>query len=441
MAIVERQRPFTGSFFFKEKAAIKLSDEETGRYLGAVGNHEAKALTIVLMHPRRVYRPRELQQTLLELQGDKISWEIHNKTVYLYFINSFLPAEFVSISYERNQNRFFAFELTEYGRKLGVPLAGHLLDFSLRHKDHALQDFLGATNSSGEKHAPTTRLQILRELAGARGRKLREADIAKALGEEYGYIGTHLRSLNNHSVLTYEVPSPGEPISLYRFLPDTPKDDPKPYPRETWRMKEVTEIILDICRDRPHEFLTIQDVGRVFFERYPDSRKMNPLPFYYLVSAVLSYLSEQGYLTREKFHLDKHSEISTSEKQQEAIEDFVDLIDHFQSQESGFLKDGIEKGRELVRDPEKVSFLMRKAHEASPSANKRSQEESKEEILALLGDNRDMTNREIYETLREKGGHLGINRVQYYTRTLLEEGRIQKEEKNGGVYRFHQTAA
>lgn len=418
----------------------KLSDERVGNLLCAFGNHESKALTLSLMRPRRVYRSGKLSNMLIELQGDNPGWMIADQTVFSYFINSFQPNELVTLQREDGERVVFGFGITEYGNTIGIPLAGLLLDFSLRYREVALQNLLGTTNSSGDKSSPTARLQIFREIARANGIQLREADIVEALGEEYAYVGTHLRSLRDHSVLNYETPQPGEPISLYRFLPETPKREPRPYPRKTWRMKEVTTTILDICKSRQHEFLTIQEVGQAFLERRLGYEGVNLSQLHYLVSAVLSDLTSQGFLAQGKFHVHKHSQISTTKDQRDAIEDFIHLIDRFQKQDKVFLREGREKAETILRDPEKVSFLMRKAHGASRRANAHPQEDTKAHILDLVQRYPGITNRQLQVALQERGIRLGRNRVQRFSGLLWKEAKIEAQSKKT-VLRFYPSQA
>ena len=75
------------------------------------------------------------------------------------------------------------------------------------------------------------------------------------------------------------------------------------------------------------------------------------------------------------------STISLTPNQRALILEFVSIIDRFQAQDPTFIKEGLQKAREILSDPSRVHALMSKAKDNSPQADQIPVEETKRIVL------------------------------------------------------------
>lgn len=68
----------------------RLSDEQMGGLLSAVGNNEAKAILFMLMEPHTVYTSGELNQLILKGQGQNPGWNMSRDVPFKYCKKSFV---------------------------------------------------------------------------------------------------------------------------------------------------------------------------------------------------------------------------------------------------------------------------------------------------------------------------------------------------------------
>lgn len=128
----------------------RLSDEEMGNLISALGNHEAKAIVLCLMTPGIIYPRYDLYRAVIQAQGQNIGWRMNREGPFKYCQNSLSPIGLVTHEVINPDLSTYGYMKTEYGEKIGVPLAGLLLDFSLRHPDFSLQDFFASTSSPSQ---------------------------------------------------------------------------------------------------------------------------------------------------------------------------------------------------------------------------------------------------------------------------------------------------
>lgn len=193
----------------KEVTPVKeLSLEELGNLLSAVGNNEAKAVTLLVMRSGVIYTRPDLFRTVVETQGSLPGWVFNMSLPFDYCEYSLAPIGFVTKEVLDPNLGTYGYIKTDRGEKLGMPLVGLLLKFSQKYPGHALVDFFASTVSStsksqeiatvtGEttefrKRSPVFNLKIFRGLISAPDLPIREADLMQRIGESHhSIVGEH----------------------------------------------------------------------------------------------------------------------------------------------------------------------------------------------------------------------------------------------------------
>ena len=78
------------------KPKEKLSDERLGDLLSAVGNHEAKAITLILMRNGNVFDRSNLYGEVLSSQGESKKWRVGWGDPFKYWRHSLAPIGLVA---------------------------------------------------------------------------------------------------------------------------------------------------------------------------------------------------------------------------------------------------------------------------------------------------------------------------------------------------------
>lgn len=195
----------------QHKPRERLSDEETGNYLSFLGNHEAKAITLIVMGNGNVFDKGNLHREVLNAQGNNKGWRMDRGIPFQYCSH-----DFVSIGLVKEALSGYA--ITDDGKKLGIPLAGLLLDFSERH-NIPLSLLFGITLSGSKsktiqtkegkdiefrKRSPSTTLKILYELLTSPNLPIRMANLEKRMRENtLDDVIAHLARLSKLGLIQY----------------------------------------------------------------------------------------------------------------------------------------------------------------------------------------------------------------------------------------------
>ena len=396
-----------------------LSDEAMGNFLAALGNHEAKALLLVLMHPKKVYSQKDLNELLKDRQGEFSGWNNFDKTIpFGYCKNSLAPIGLVAKEY-MDQEGIYGYEVTNYGRNTGVPLAGLLLDFSLRH-DVSLYQLMGSTNSTSDERnrSPQSRLEIYWQILTAE-LPVRAVDLEKD-GDNH-MLGKHLRYLGRTGIISYETRKSGAPLSILQLNQLGPKEEPRQHPRTT-----TTKEIYDIFRNFPDKKLTIMDVCNTMIDNDPTRSDQTSL--YNNVINVINNLKRQGYVTLSKLSEERQSVVNLTDNQRVMLEEFVTIIEGFKRQDPPLIARGNKLAKNILSNPQTVAALMKKAKENSPRANSLPLNETLMLIQQIIFRNPGTTNNGIGDLLRLQGLNLSEGIIQQYTRTLATSGKISVEK-------------
>ncbi len=419
----------------------RLSDEQLGNLISAVGNHEAKALTLLLMEHDRVYSEQELFNRFINMQGGRVGWRPNKRLPFDYCRLSLSPIGLVAKEELEPDLHTYGYGITEYGERIGIPLAGLLLDFSEKHPEISLLRVFGSTNSSSQSknvqtpegeieyknRAPILRLKIFWELV-TRNLPIRTTDLVNAMGgKDKALIGRHLAKLADSGIISYESSKSDQPFSFYTLSSKRPTEEPKQYVYDLSLTKQVYNFFLN--QDPPKQ-VTLEEITDSLMQTNPQMDKLNKKGLRSYISNICSYLTKRHYLERGKFKYDLHSEITLAEQQKSTLLEFVTLIGRFQKQDSEILKEGQRKAMEIINNPQRASDLLKKAKEASPNANRLSIGERSNDVLSFIQDHPGSTNTDLFNTQNRKP-KLSKSNLQKITRFLEQSNRVtaSKEKK------------
>ncbi|MDO8658062.1 MAG: hypothetical protein Q7K55_04945 [Candidatus Levybacteria bacterium] len=420
------------------KQPEKIPDQELGNLVASIGNNEAKALTLLAMRTGIVYGQGDLNSALIELQGNSPGWRMHKNNPFDYCRNSFSPIGLVTKEIKNHDVSEFGYIITRYGQDIGAPLAGLLLDFSLKHPDFALHDFfsdtqMGGADPTNSQRSPLTRMQILWELATA-GNKIRIIDLAESLGDKARQttVGRHLKEMAKRGIISCESRgTTDEPITLYHLndnQPDSLLVLDKYYPVMTRRLYEA-------MRSDPEKLWTREAIVDTMIQKYPELRGSKK-SLQNNITSVLKTLRDTEIIHFEKFHARLQSEAYLTPEQREVVAELLEILDGVQYKKP----EALRKGRELANlflnnHPREVASLMQKAKEHSPQANA-NRAEMLDAVMQIVIEQPFITAPKVKKILEESGKEVALSTAQDYLSTLAKDEMGEKQigsEKRKGV--------
>jgi len=403
------------------KTQERLSPEQSSSLLSAVGNHEAKALLLPSMTPGTGYSSTDLDRIFELKQGRYSVWKMKVVPFYSYCRRSFALAGLVDVALMNENLEATRYAVTPYGADIGVALAGHLLAYSEENSDVSLSRVFG--------HSPFIRFRIFQELISG-DLPMREADLVKKLNKTPHLIGDHLRALRKNGIISYESSRIDEPYARFKLISDRPDDPPPAWVRNVTFTNEIYRIVIE----NPTMELNADTILPLLVYRNPklmrneDDKKRR-------ISAVLSHLETHGYIKRLKLGFYQQSEVNLTEEQRSRLEQLVDIVERFSTQEPQFLAEGRSKAHQIVNDQRRFSALLQKARETSANANEASSAETMKQIITILYSNPRATNREIQKHLRNEFDHdISTSAVARLTRILSSGGSISISDKGTGFH-------
>lgn len=417
----------------------ELPEGDLFRLLAAIGNNEAKCLTLIAMGNGHIFSEGDLYRTMLNHQGKQTGWRMGWRTPFTYCKDSLSPIGLVTKEAINPDLSVYGYQITEYGKQTGIPLAGLLLKWSLEHPDFSLYKMFASTGSKvqrqepeDKKRAPEIRYRLFWELVTNPNSSMRKADLTQGLREDPTTIHDHLDSLRNMNVISYESRERREPYSFYKFREDAPPEPPTPYRR----MTTLTIKVYDLLKENPDQEFSAEDLLTVLTQNFPEYKEKS-----FVLSAIrhiATCFEHQGYVGRKKYRKSLQSEIILSPEQREVILSLVSFLDRFQRGDPQVLQQGKEFAERIAADPERFSVLMRKAKEVSSFANKVSREETYADMLSIIQQSVGNTGREIQEKLGiAYDRRLNLRTVYLYLRELVQQGKLIAEPtKAGKIYRL-----
>lgn len=402
--------------------------------LPALGNHEAKALTLIAMGDGNLYTDADLRT--------KLGWGGRRGVLTGYCRNSLAPIGLVVKEAIDSDGRVWGYKITDAGITDGIPLAGGLLQWSLDHPRFSLHQMLGATPSriprdedqesnGGRKRAAETRFRIFWELSTNPSNKIRVADIVASLEEYSTLISQHIENLDRLGVIACESTKPGQPFAHYKLGENPPNTLPHPYRTSLMLTGDVYRIL----QQNPGKYLSIEQVIKILVgmeSRYKEYRDLTPE-----VSGALASLQRQGYADVEKFHRGVQSEIRFTDEQKEAMASLVSVVDAFQRQDPIIYLQGESSARSFLVDQDRINILINKARENSPRARAMDSKETFSLISSITDRYPNSTAEEVQRILAEEYDKpLTRNSLRKLLSQFVEQKGLQREKtKKGFVYR------
>lgn len=418
---------------------VTISERKLLNIIAAVGNHEAKALLLVLMQDDVIYTPQDLVTLLNGSQERKRGWKRRGRDLWGYCEQSFEQIGLVVQKPKlRDGGETVGYIKTEDGKKWGNIVAAGLLQLSIRHNLFSLADVFGETGSCSRievtqegdiyrRRSAESRLKIYRALLEST-LPIRQIDLLKSVGMEQSVAQKHLQSMHKLDLITYESGEFGKPFVFYQVAEELPKDEPDTY----HAYKTMTGFVFGLLRNNPHARWTIEAVSERYIQTLGYRGKAaKPKYVRSTVSKVLKCLEQQGFVRHEKFSADTRSQISLSSGQRELVLDIVGTIDSVWRQDRQATREARDFVFYLRSHPEEVSNLMIKAREYSNAANKRPISETSETLAYLVSAYPGSDVNALRGLLEREGIKLGHTSVDRMLRNLAKAGGLRVEKVRG----------
>mgnify|MGYP000691609277 CR=1 FL=1 len=400
-----------------------LPNYEVGDLISAIGNHENKALVCAAMAPDVVYSWRGLKDLFESIQGEDPAWTTKSNLAFAYCQNSLAPIGLVAKEIIDADKGAVGFIKTEWGDSIGNAASGHLLEFSLRHPDFSLQEIFGktATNSKNNTRAPMVRMEIIGELL-TREQPIRVSDVVESFSD--AMASTHIDAMAKVGLITVSKKERSDRM-IECSLGTVDLRDLELPTEQSMLPTDVRDTLVELFADGTTESVTISEILTELKQRKPayiiaDQDKLETN-----VRVSIKQFTKKGALTPAgDFTFEARSMITLDEEQQALLEECMELILQLEHPSEDFLKEGQQKAARIMRDPETVKKLIRKAREKSPQANRGDQAQRVASLLDLLGQNDGLTVKQI-ETMR--GSALSTASLRLDLRGLEKEGLARKE--------------
>lgn len=368
----------------------RLSNEEMGNLLAAFGNSETKALTILLMRPEIIYTSSDLLRAIMNVQGENPAWKMGNTLPFAYCEKSLSPIGLVAREVVDERHQSYGYIKTPYGKNVGDPLAGLLLDFSARHRVSLYQLF-GPTQYPGSqesaKRSPSTRLKIYSFLLKA-DLPVRTIDLGRWMNEPSRHIAQkHIEVVARSGIIDYQAINPASSVTFYKMSSKPAESFPTVSSSVT-----LTKQIYELLSEDKNKYWSLDEIMK---------RGKHTRGVYAQVSRVLKGLKALGYVEVEKFSHGKNSEINLSEEQRKLLSELVTLIKGFQNQDQEVIERGKILAGKFASGAAPINLIVEKARENSPMSHRTSPEVTGQLIISIIYQNPGITAAKIRELLEK----------------------------------------
>ncbi len=422
----------------------KLTEEQMGNLISAVGNHPAKAMTLLTMSDGNIYSEGDLHETLLSYQGEPIGWSMSRPVPFNYCTDSLAPIGLVTKEVLNSDLSTYGYQITDYGRRIGIPFCGLMLDWAEKH-DVSLITLWGKTGSSSrpmktieavtgedsefKKRAPITTLKILFELLTTPDPSMRVVDLQNRINEPLQTISGHLVRLDRADLIQYRSIEANKPFSAYKLAPHQPTNELPTY----HTLKSLIRAVFSVCQQYPNSYLTIEDINNLLSQdtkkRWSEgSRKI-------FIPSILAFLKRKKYVEVKQFYGGLHSEITVRDDQRLVLTELLEIIDRFQEQDPEIVTKGRKLALEIINHPTFVSDILRKVKKTSPQVNQTPTPETLDLISYLINSHPGITNNEIQHLLELEDKKLGAPSIRVLTAILAVKNSV-RVTKEGNVKRF-----
>lgn len=397
-----------------------MSATELATLIDAFGNHEAKSLVFLSLTDGQMYSSSKLSTKLKRHQGKNPSWPINDAAIYHYLALSFEPAGIVT-RVEGNRH----YQVSEYGLETAIPLAGLLLDFSLRHQI-PLQKVFGTSHNRqelGAAHA-LLNLRILGELI-TNDNPLHLSEIVNAVeAPNQISIRKRLKRLSEAGLLNYEPLS--RAFTFYRVAIDAPPEEPPPYKT----FPTLTHEIWRVLQKWPSRIFTPSELVDILIQEDPAKAGFSRDAFIDQTRKILSHLASYGYV-RKKKQQRAQTKLTVNPTQRELANELLAMIRAFSQRDQRTLAYGRELAVEIFYSDSAVRVLMRQALETSAlRVYATPDHEVCNFVISTVGAFGKLTFADLQESLRANKVYVGNGRLRRLVDKLADNGQIDLDKSS-----------
>lgn len=394
----------------------RLSDEQLGNLLSAVGNHEGKALLLLAMQPERYYIQGELHGLVKNLPGAENVYIGSPTNQIGYCLNSLAPIGLVA---KADYGSPTSFALTQEGENLGKPLAAFLLDFSSKY-DVNLEAIFGASQSVNGKRSPFIRVELLKELLTS-DKPLRLEDLRSSVGVAKPIPHMHLMKMAGAGLINYQSWDSSKDKASYELI-DTnyePTSKAGPVSRKTLEFLKVQKVatldeLENYCRE------TLIELPEIDQLRYDIVHYMASLGRRSVVKRSKALRSYQG------------ASISIDDNQRSMLEELLNGLEQFKSQDPEFLHSLKVRSTEILSDSTVVKSALNRLAEKSPRMQNGDEKSLGRFILEALNNSEDvpMSIRDVVEQISNiNGRNVSIFGIQKILAKMAKREEVQTTKK------------
>lgn len=419
----------------------------TPELLSGVGNHEGKALLLLyLSMSGGMQAGYPMYKGFKDFIGTGSSWVPSSTVPFKYCTDSLEPiGQVAKGSAPSIRGTAKAYEVTDFGRTVGVPTVGLLLDWSLEYPDISIQQVFGPTHSKGEVRAAHNRLSVLSELATSVETGLAISAVSGTdpkLWETHEYqdrmktASSVVEVLSKHGVLLVDRVSEDND-SLHRIT--GPNSD---NPRSTQGIfrKAINKLIETKLQDG-EEFFSSEECIQFSIEYiHGENELIDPAE----IRTRVGQLMNTGYLRGVRlarntdianlervdlFNDGNLTRVSINPKHREAIEALVGIAMDVEDKNQSEFARGKKLANAISTDHSSKIKLIDKSYAFSAAAQKRPISETQNIIMEILSGNGPMDAESIMKEygLRDQRP-LGLSSIKIILGRLAGAGRVEVDK-------------
>lgn len=367
--------------------------DKLGRYLSAFGNHEAKALTLLIFsNTTEILDKYELNHRVVTSTGGV--WRQHYVATESYCSGSLQEIGAVTTEVIDKNNNLYGYVLTPDGQKDGQPMAAYLLLKAYQYA-YSLYDLFGATVSFTEHRSPQHSFAILNALAMAGAAITREELISRVCMNP-STVSANLNRLSKNGLIDYQAHSP-EVVGKARYQLNQKQRGTEP--KTVGTAASLTRGVWEVAISKPDIALSMYDVTNIIrgdpelSARFGHLRSLEKM-----VSNMLGGLREQGLVTTPFKGLRARSRVEFSGNNSNTklfVKEVFPKLIAFIEQDPLTVKEFNDAKQFVSSDTQKARELRRAAMERamlkSPHSpmNRRSREDHNLEVYNYLVANPD----------------------------------------------------
>lgn len=330
--------------------------------VNALVDHELKALSLLVMEEAGWYSPWDLQGRVAHIAHVDRQHLVGHNTFRSYCGDSFAPIGLAVKNLDGAER--IEFEITPFGLLEGKALSGHMLELASRLPEGlSLQKIFGMTHSKNKDiRAPINRARILNFVYSLKNAGTSLSEIAQTLDEDYHTTATRLISMTDDGLL---IETKREPRGNKYVTANPNMIDGRLGNRTIPASKVVQELVQEVADISPKSEFWTDEVYRYLvenleFDAGPKTRSA--------VRKRLEVLTGRGALTLLGTEMTDNRVYYPVEEYRSYIEEAGQIIMGALTPDADFIENGLAKAAQILKDPDIVQCLIRKAVQNSPQA-------------------------------------------------------------------------